>query len=77
VEPPATGDTTYLASIRNECIHLRLNRGRSDETDLGQGYLTLAIDHNQGGHSTHPKNSGGLPSYAAHHVQPDHLGPAI
>jgi hypothetical protein len=54
-----------------------LDEARSDETDLGQGYLTLAIDHNQGGHSTHPKNGRGLPPHSAHHIQPDHLGPAI
>jgi hypothetical protein len=54
-----------------------LDEARSYETDLGQGYLTLAIDHNQGGHSTHSKNGRGLPSHATHHIEPDHLGPAI
>jgi hypothetical protein len=54
-----------------------LNGGRSDKTDLGQGYLTLSIDHNQRRHGTHPKNSRGLPSYSAHHIQSDYLGPAI
>jgi hypothetical protein len=54
-----------------------LDKARSDETDLGQGYLTLAIDHNQRGHSTHPKNGRSLPPHATHHIEPYYLGPAI
>jgi hypothetical protein len=50
---------------------------RSDDADLGQGYLTIAIHHNQRGHSPHPKDGCGLSPHSAHHIEPDHLSSAI
>lgn len=66
-----------FASVRNECIHLGLNRARSDDADLGQRHLAITIYHHQRGHRPHPKPEGGLSPHTAHHVQPDYLGLTI
>jgi hypothetical protein len=60
-------------SVRNERIYLSLNFARSDDADLGQSHMTIAIHHNQGGHSPHTENDCGLLPYPAHHIEPDHL----
>jgi hypothetical protein len=68
---------TKFVSVRNECINSGLNRTRSDDADLGQRHLAIAIHHYQRGHRPHPKPEGGLSPHTAHHVQPDYLGFAI
>jgi hypothetical protein len=64
-------------SVRNERIYLCLNFPRSDDADLGQSQLTIAIHHNQSGHGPHTENYRGLSPYPTHCIEPDNLSPTI